>query len=48
MVTVALLAAGAVASYIALRQVPRAPAGSPVAAAAAELSGSAEPELTNQ
>jgi hypothetical protein len=48
MVTVALLAAGAVASYIALRQVPRRPASSPVAATAAELSGSAEPELTNR
>jgi pheromone shutdown protein TraB len=47
-VTVALLAAGAVASYIALRRIPRQPASSPVAATAAELSGSAEPELTNR
>jgi EmrB/QacA subfamily drug resistance transporter len=49
MVTVALLAAGAVASYFALRGTSgQTAAGGPVAATAAELSGSAEPELTSR
>ena len=44
-VTVALIAAGAVVSYLALRRIPRElSASSPIPAAAAELSGSAEPE----
>ena len=49
MVTVALIAAGAVVSYLALRRLPREqPAAGPVPAVAAELSGSAEPELAVQ
>jgi EmrB/QacA subfamily drug resistance transporter len=48
-VTVALIAAGAVVSYLALRRIPRQqPAGGPVPATAAELSGSAEPELARE
>jgi EmrB/QacA subfamily drug resistance transporter len=47
-VTVALIAAGAVVSYLALRGIPRQPSGGPVPATAAELSGSAEPELARQ
>jgi hypothetical protein len=48
-VTVALIAAGAVVSYLALRRLPRQPAsGGGVPAAAAELSGSAEPELAQE
>jgi len=47
--TVALLAAGAVVSYAALRRLPRPAAGDGlVPAAAAELSGSAEPEPARQ
>jgi EmrB/QacA subfamily drug resistance transporter len=46
LVTVALIAAGAVVSYVALRQISRqAAAGAVVPAGAAELSGSAEPDL---
>lgn len=46
-VTVALIAAGAVVSYLALRRVPRqVAAGGVIPAEAAELSGSAEPELS--
>jgi EmrB/QacA subfamily drug resistance transporter len=46
-VTVALIAAGAVVSYVALRHIPRqAATGGVIAAEAAELSGSAEPELS--
>jgi EmrB/QacA subfamily drug resistance transporter len=55
MVTVALIAAGAIASYFALRGISGqqtatvvAASGEPVAAVAAELSGSAEPELTRK
>jgi EmrB/QacA subfamily drug resistance transporter len=45
-VTVALIVAGAVVSYISLRQVPRPmAAGAVIPAEAAELSGSAEPDL---
>jgi hypothetical protein len=44
-VTVALIAAGAVVSYVALRRISRQAAGGVIAAEAAELSGSAEPEL---
>jgi EmrB/QacA subfamily drug resistance transporter len=48
-VTVALIAAGAVVSYLALRRLPRQPATAGVApATAAELSGSAEPELAQE
>jgi EmrB/QacA subfamily drug resistance transporter len=44
-VTVALIAAGAVISYLALRRLPQQPATAGVVpAAAAELSGSAEPD----
>ena len=47
LVTVTLVAFGAVVSYIALRRMARQePAAGPVPAVAAELSGSAEPELT--
>jgi EmrB/QacA subfamily drug resistance transporter len=49
MVTVVLIAAGAVVSYFALRHLRRQqPAIGPVPATAAELSGSAEPELARQ
>jgi EmrB/QacA subfamily drug resistance transporter len=45
-VTVALIAAGAIVSYVSLRRIPREfAAGAVIAAEAAELSGSAEPEL---
>jgi EmrB/QacA subfamily drug resistance transporter len=45
-VTVALIAVGAVVSYAALRRIPRqASAGAVIPAEAAELSGSAEPDL---
>jgi hypothetical protein len=44
-VTVILIAAGAVISYVALRRIPKQAAGGVVAAEAAELSGSAEPAL---
>jgi EmrB/QacA subfamily drug resistance transporter len=48
-VTVALIAAGAVVSYLALRRLPRQPATAGVVpATAAELSGSAEPELAQE
>ncbi len=48
-VTVALIAVGAVVSYLALRRLPRQPATAGVVpATAAELSGSAEPELGQQ
>jgi len=47
LVTVALIALGTVVSYVSLRRVPRqAAAGGVIAAEAAELSGSAEPELS--
>jgi hypothetical protein len=49
MVTVVLIAAGAVVSYFALRHLRRQqPAIGPVPATPAELSGSAEPELARQ
>ena len=49
MVTVVLIAAGAAVSYLALGRLPREQtATGPVPAAAAELSGSAEPELAGQ
>ena len=47
-VTVALIAAGAVVSYLALRRIPRPVAGGAVPAVAAELSGSAEPESASE
>jgi EmrB/QacA subfamily drug resistance transporter len=49
-VTVALIAAGAVVSFVALRKLPRpGPAdGAAEPAVAAELSGSAEPQLTGK
>jgi EmrB/QacA subfamily drug resistance transporter len=50
-VTVALIAAGAVVSYLALGRIPRQqPSGGPVPvpATAAELPGSAEPELARE
>jgi EmrB/QacA subfamily drug resistance transporter len=48
MVTVALIAAGAVVSYLALRQIPRQQPATGPAPAAAGLSGPAEPELAGQ
>src|SRR5260370_19603241 len=48
-VTVALIAPGAVASYLALLRLPREPATADVApATAAELSASAEPQLARE
>ncbi len=48
-VTVALIAAGAVVSYLALRRLPRQPATAGTGPAiAAELSGSAEPEVARE
>jgi EmrB/QacA subfamily drug resistance transporter len=44
-VTVALIAAGAVISYLALRRIPRQAAGGVIAAEAAEVSGSAAPDM---